>query len=173
VPVVTGISGGLNELFDPDIANQIRFQTGSWDAEYGNKNTAVIFVTSKVPTGTFHLRASETAGSFGTQVQALQASSRSGPFGLVFTGSRQVTDMRQEPVVFDPATLEPVNFHNHGEDLFGFCEGPVASQHARLPQSRPQLVAHALAGALRFDRRREHRRRAARTERLREPELAT
>src|SRR4029077_3883252 len=41
VPVVTGISGGLNELFDPEIANQIRFQTGGWDAEFGNKNTAV------------------------------------------------------------------------------------------------------------------------------------
>jgi hypothetical protein len=120
VPVVTGISGGLNELFDPEVASQIRFQTGGWDAEYGNKNAAIVYVTSKVPTGQFHLTASGSGGSFGTNDQKLSLSSRSGKLGFFVSGSRQETDMRQEPVMADPATTEAINFHNHGEDLFGF-----------------------------------------------------
>src|SRR5205823_1369567 len=39
VPVPSGVSGSLNELFDPQVVDQIRFVTGGWDAEYGNKNT--------------------------------------------------------------------------------------------------------------------------------------
>ena len=120
VPVVTGISGGLNELFDPDVASQIRFETGGWNAEFGNKNTAIVFVTSKVPTGRLHVQASGATGSFGSNAQNLILSSRSQNFGVVLSGSRQVTDMRQEPVVFNPTTLEPINFHNHGDDLYGF-----------------------------------------------------
>jgi len=38
VPVPAGISGSLNELFDPSVVNQIDFKTGAWDAEFGNKN---------------------------------------------------------------------------------------------------------------------------------------
>src|ERR1017187_7721540 len=38
VPVPSGVSGSLNELFDPAIVNTINFKTGGWDAEYGNKN---------------------------------------------------------------------------------------------------------------------------------------
>jgi hypothetical protein len=30
--------------------------------------------------------------------------------------------MRQEPVAFDTVTYEPQNYHNHGEDLFGFAK---------------------------------------------------
>ena len=37
VPVPSGISGSLNELFDPQVVNQIDFQTGGWDAEYGGR----------------------------------------------------------------------------------------------------------------------------------------
>src|ERR1043166_1424321 len=44
VPVPSGISGSLNELFDPEVVNQIDFQTGGWDAEYGNKNAAIVNV---------------------------------------------------------------------------------------------------------------------------------
>jgi len=35
---------------------------------------------------------------------------------------RQATDMRREPVVFDTARNEVVNFHNHGDDFFGFAK---------------------------------------------------
>lgn len=38
VPVPAGVSGSLNELFDPSVVNEINFKTGGWDAEYGNKN---------------------------------------------------------------------------------------------------------------------------------------
>ena len=49
VPVPPGISGSLNELFDPSVVNQINFQTGGWDAEYGGRNAAVVNVTTKCP----------------------------------------------------------------------------------------------------------------------------
>src|SRR5436853_311697 len=47
VPVQSGVSGSLNELFDPQVVNQIEFQTGGWDAEYGNKNAAIVNVTTR------------------------------------------------------------------------------------------------------------------------------
>src|SRR5882757_6470277 len=61
VPVPAGISGSLNELFDPEVVNQISFQTGGWDAEYGNKNSAIVNVATKIPAGGFHLDASSYA----------------------------------------------------------------------------------------------------------------
>src|SRR5437899_10090962 len=66
VPVPAGISGSLNELFDPQVVNQIDFQTGGWDAEYGNKNTAIVNVNTRIPTGGFHWDVSGFGGSFRT-----------------------------------------------------------------------------------------------------------
>src|SRR2546430_4685152 len=66
VPVPPGISGSLNELFDPAVVNQINFQTGGWDAEYGGRNAAVVNVTTKIPTGGLHGSLSGFAGSFRT-----------------------------------------------------------------------------------------------------------
>jgi hypothetical protein len=43
-------------------------------------------------------------------------------FGLFVSGSRQVTDMRVEPVAFDTTTFVANNVHNHGEDLFTFAK---------------------------------------------------
>ena len=120
VPVTAGISGSLNELFDPQVVNQIDFQTGGWDAEYGNKNTAVVNVTTRIPAGGFHLDAAGYDGSFRTNGQSLNFSTNANQVGLFFSGARQVTDMRREPVVFDTASKTVENFHNHGEDIFGF-----------------------------------------------------
>jgi len=120
IPVPAGISGSLNELFDPQVVNQIDFQTGGWDAEYGNKNAAVVNVTTRIPAGGFHLDASGYGGSFTTNGQNLNFSTNAGKLGLFFSGARQVTDMRREPVVFDVARGAAENFHNHGEDYFGF-----------------------------------------------------
>ncbi|OLC95227.1 MAG: hypothetical protein AUJ00_06840 [Gemmatimonadetes bacterium 13_1_40CM_3_70_6] len=103
LPVPAGISGSLNELFDPQVVNQIDFQTGGWDAEYGNKNAAVVNVTTRIPAGGLHLDASGYGGSFTTNGQNLNFSTNAGKLGLFFSGARQVTD-----------------FHNHGEDYFGF-----------------------------------------------------
>jgi len=120
VPVPSGISGSLNELFDPQVVNQIDFQTGGWDAEYGNKNTAVVNVTTRIPSGGFHLDASSYGGSFGTNGQALNASTNAGKWGFFFSGARQATDMRREPLVFDSLRNKVENFRNDGTDLFGF-----------------------------------------------------
>src|SRR5438046_301905 len=120
VPVPAGISGSLNELFDPEVVNQIDFQTGGWDAEYGNKNTAIVNVHTRIPTGGFHLDASGYGGSFTANGQTLNLSTNVGKVGFFASGARQVTDMRREPVVFDTAGNRVENFHNHGEDLFGF-----------------------------------------------------
>jgi len=120
VPVPAGISGSLNELFDPQVVNQIDFQTGGWDAEYGNKNAAVVNVTTRIPAGGFHSDLSGYGGSFGTSGEGVSASSNAGRLGLFFSGASQVTDMRREPVVFDTAANTVENFHDHGNDIFGF-----------------------------------------------------
>jgi Carboxypeptidase regulatory-like domain/TonB-dependent Receptor Plug Domain len=120
VPVPAGISGSLNELFDPEVVNQITFQTGGWDAEYGNKNTAVVNVATKIPAGGFHLDASSYAGSFNSTGQSVALSTNAGRLGLFGSFAHQLTDMRREPVAFDTLTFAPNNFHNHGEDLFAF-----------------------------------------------------
>src|SRR5436309_4303295 len=120
VPVPAGISGSLNELFDPQVVNQIDFQTGGWDAEYGNKNAAVVNVTTRIPSGGFHLDASGYGGSFSANGQALNVSTNAGKVGLFFSGARQKTDMRREPVAFDSLHNTTENFHNDGTDLFGF-----------------------------------------------------
>ncbi|MFI5238685.1 MAG: carboxypeptidase regulatory-like domain-containing protein [Gemmatimonadales bacterium] len=120
VPVPAGLSGGLNELFDPSVVNQIDFMTGGWDAEYGNKNAAVIDVTTRIPAGGFHVNASTYGGSYNTNGQSASASANAGKWGVFFSGSRQSTDMRREPVMLDTASDKVLNFHNHGQDLFGF-----------------------------------------------------
>jgi hypothetical protein len=120
VPVPAGISGSLNELFDPQVVNQIDFQTGGWDAEYGNKNAAVVNVTTRIPSGGFHLDASGYGGSFSANGQAVNVSTNAGKVGLFFSGARQGTDMRREPVAFDSLHNTAENFHNDGTDLFGF-----------------------------------------------------
>ncbi|MCX5767742.1 MAG: TonB-dependent receptor [Gemmatimonadetes bacterium] len=132
VPVPSGISGSLNELFDPKIVNNIKFKTGGWDAEYGNKNAAVIDVTTRVPSGGFHLNASAFDGAFNTNGQSLSASTNSGKVGFFASFSRQGTDMRKEPVAFDTVSFKPYNFHNHGEDLFGFAKLQISASNTDL-----------------------------------------
>jgi outer membrane receptor for ferrienterochelin and colicin len=122
VPVPAGVSGSLNELFDPQVVNRIDFQTGGWDAEYGNKNIAIVNIQTRIPTGGFHSTLSGYTGSFGTAGGSLTASTNSGPFGLFVSGTSQTTDMRREPVVVDTFTKKPINFHNSGHDQFGFVK---------------------------------------------------
>jgi len=122
VPVPSGISGSLNELFDPEVVNQIDFQTGGWDAEYGGKNAAVVNVNTRIPTGGLHLDASNYNGSFAAQGQSVNMSTNAGKFGFFASAARQATDMRREPVVFDTLRNTVENFHNDGTDLFGFAK---------------------------------------------------
>jgi hypothetical protein len=109
--------------------NQINFQTGGWDAEYGGRNAAIVNVTTKIPAGGFHGSVSSYAGAFdhgttdgqtGFNGQAASASGNSGPWGFFLSGARQFSDMRLEPVVFDTSGNKIVNFHNQGTDYFGF-----------------------------------------------------
>src|SRR5258706_381700 len=122
IPVPAGISGSLNELFDPSVVNQINFQTGSWDAEYGGKNAAIINVTTRIPSGGFHASASGYGGDYANNGQTLTASGNSGKWGLFFAGTRTATDMRREPVqaVVDTNSAGQItnvrsiqNFSNH------------------------------------------------------------
>jgi hypothetical protein len=120
VPVPAGISGSLNELFEPSVVNEINFITGGWDAEYGNKNAAVVNITTRIPTGGLHYNVNGFAGNYNTFGQGLSTSTNTGKVGYFFSGSHQTTDMRREPVILDPSTNEVQNFHNHGEDWYGF-----------------------------------------------------
>jgi hypothetical protein len=124
VPVPPGISGSLNELFDPSIAQQIEFQTGGWDAEYGLRNAAIVNVTTRVPAGPFKLDASSYVGSFSSNGQTLNLSGNRGKFGFFASGTRQSTDLRRDPVVADTDATGRItdvrSFSNNGNDLFGF-----------------------------------------------------
>jgi len=120
VPVPAGISGSINELFEPSVVNEIAFTTGGWDAEYGNKNAAIVNITTRIPAGGLHYQLSGFAGNYGTLGQGVSASTSAGKLGYFFSGSHQTTDMRREPVILDPATNDVQNFHNHGEDWYGF-----------------------------------------------------
>src|SRR5438034_4901253 len=120
VPVPAGISGSLNELFEPAVVNEIDFITGGWDAEYGNKNAAVVNITTRIPAGGLHYQLNGFGGNYNGYGQGLSASTNAGKLGYFFSGSHQTTDMRREPVILDPTTNEVENFHNHGEDWYGF-----------------------------------------------------
>ena len=120
VPVLPGISGSLNELFDPSVIDRAEFITGGWDAEYGNKNTAIVNIGTRIPVGGPHFNLSGYTGSFDTNGQAATVSDSKGRWGWFLSGTRQNTNMRQEPVVADPTTSEGINFHNNGLDESAF-----------------------------------------------------
>ena len=162
VPVPSGISGSLNELFDPQIVNTISFKTGGWDAEFGQKNAAIIDVTTRVPVGGFHMKASGFGGSFGTLGQSLSASTNSGRVGVFGAVTRQKSEMRREPLLFDTITFRPFNFHNDGEDLYGFGKlqinaGPSDLIHlaANWSQTKFQVPFDSTGGAISDDQQRD------------------
>ena len=162
VPVPSGVSGSLNELFDPTVINEIDFKTGGWDAEYGNKNTAIVDINTRIPAGGFHYTASGFAGSFKTYGQSLTASTNAGKVGYFFSGTHQSTDMRREPLILDPATNEVQNFHNHGVDDFGFGKiefnpnpGDVINLEGNVSQTRFQVPFDTAGNNVQDDRQRD------------------
>ena len=179
VPVPAGISGSLNELFDPEVVNQINFQTGGWDAEYGNKNAAIVNVTTKIPSGGFHAAVSSYVGTYdhsttvgpsGFNGQSLSMSTQQRSVGPVRRRARaRSSDMRLEPVVFDPAGNKIINFHNNGNDCFGFAQAAVHAERERRDDARGQPVADEVRRSVRLDRRRVAERPSARPEQLRQP----
>jgi hypothetical protein len=162
VPVPAGISGSLNELFDPSVVNEIDFKTGAWDAEYGNKNAAVVDITTRIPVGGLHGSVSGYMGSFNTNGQSLTASTNAGPLGFYFSGARQASDMRREPVVFDTTRNEVVNFHNHGDDYFGFVKmqynprpTDVVNLEGNFSQTRFEVPYDSTGGNIQNDHQRD------------------
>ena len=132
VPVPSGVSGSINELFDPGIVNRIDFKTGGWDAEYGLKNAAIVDVATRIASGGFHSAVSASGGSLGTAGYSVNASQNDGRWGFFGAFSQQVTDIRREPVMFDPVTNVARNFHNQGQDLFAFGKVQFAPNAADL-----------------------------------------
>jgi len=120
IPVQPGISGSLNELFDPSIVDKISFLTGGWDAEYGNRNAAIVDVQTKVPVG--HLQGAITAygGSYNSDGLSGFATGSNGTWGYYLGANWQQTAMRQYPVAYDTLTFKPYNYSNEGTDAFGF-----------------------------------------------------
>jgi hypothetical protein len=118
--VPSSIGGTLNELFDPAVIDKIGFQTGGWDAEFGNRNIAVVEVATRIPAGGFHYQASAYDGSFNSDGQTLVASEQAGSAGALLSFTRQETSMRREPLQAG-ANGVPLNFHNTGQDQYGFA----------------------------------------------------
>ncbi len=77
-------------------------------------------MNTRVPAGGLRGDASTYVGSFAGNGQTIDASQNIGKLGWFVSGTRQATDMRREPVMFDTLTGDPINFHNHGEDLYTF-----------------------------------------------------
>ena len=121
VPVPPGIAGSLNELFSPDVVQQIDFQTGGWDAEYGGRQSAIINIETRIPSGPFHMNESTSDGTFNTTGQSLTLSANQGKLGMFLSGQAEGTDMRLEPIV-GTTNNAPINYHNHGEDYYGFTK---------------------------------------------------
>lgn len=144
VPIPPSISGSLNELFDPSVADRIDFQTGGWDAEYGNRNIAIVNVQTRVPQGGLRVQGSAYAGSYDSKGQSILASTTAGRFALLLSLSRQGTAMRREPVMRDSSIHVPLNFHNTGDDEFGFAKADYAAS------ARDRLTLEANASATRF-----------------------
>src|SRR3989449_4723858 len=122
VPVPAGISGSLNELFDPQVVNQIDFQTGGWDAEYGNKNTAIVNVNTRIPSGGFHLDVSSYGGSFRAHAPARNPSANTREGGVFFSRAPHSTGMRREPPGVDSLHNKGQNIHNDGTHIFRFAQ---------------------------------------------------
>jgi len=112
VPVPAGISGSLNELFEPSVVNEIDFITGGWDAsmetERGGRKHHYANPCRRIALSGIGLRR-QLQHTYG---QGLSASTNAGKLGYFFSGSHQTTDMRREPVILDPTTNEVQNFHN-------------------------------------------------------------
>jgi hypothetical protein len=120
VPVPRG-PGSLNELFDPTVVQRIDFMAGGWDAEFGEKNAAIINIQTRVPSGAFHLDESTYYGSYSAMGQSLNMSTNQGKFSAFVSGSARGTDIRRDQVLGNAQNV-PENFSNHGEDYFGFLK---------------------------------------------------
>lgn len=120
VPVPSGISGSLNEVIDPAVASRIDVQTGGWDAEYGNKNIAVVNVATRIPDGELRWESSAYRGSYDNRGETVRLSSSGESVGALLSVTHQGTAMRREPVMIDPHSGAPLNFHNSGTDDYAF-----------------------------------------------------
>ena len=148
VPVPPGISGSLNEVFTPDVVNEISFQTGGWDAEYGNKNAAIVDVNTRVPAGGLRGDASTYVGSFAGNGQTIDASQNIGKLGWFVSGTRQATDMRREPVMFDTAHRRPHQLPQPRRGPVHLRQASIPAHDERRRQSGPELVADPIRGAV-------------------------
>jgi len=64
IQIPLGVFGGLNEVVDPQVIDRATFITGGYPAEYGGQIAGIIDITSRVPTGKFHLDFSSYIGSY-------------------------------------------------------------------------------------------------------------
>ena len=128
-------------------------------------------VTTKIPSGGFHGAVSSYAGTYdhSTTVgpssfngQTLSMSGNNGPWGLYVAGSRQSSDMRLEPLVFDQSGNKIINFHNSGNDAFGFGKlqytpsaHDVVSLEANLSQTKFAVPFDSTGGAFSDDHQRD------------------
>jgi hypothetical protein len=148
--VPAGISGSLNELFDPEVVNQITFQTGGWDAEYGNKNAAIVNVTTKIPSGGFHgavsirrhVRPLTTVGPSSFNGQTLSMSGNKGSVGTLRRRLAPVIGHATRTLCFDQSGNKIINFHNSGNDAFGFAKLQYTPSARRSCFARGEPVAN-------------------------------
>ena len=141
IPVASGVSGSLNELFDPAIINRLDFQTGGWDAEYGEKNAAIINVATRIPTGAFHMNASASGGSFGAYAQSLNVSGNSGKWGFFVSGIAVRDRHAARSGRLRHRHVQAVQLPQSWRRRFRFRENPVPAGELRHSHARHGLGA--------------------------------
>ena len=88
------------------MVNQLSFQTGGWDAEYGNKNTAIVNVATRSGTNAFHGEAFDylrnnyfDARNFFNRKPGVMNSLRRNNFGGALSGPIWKNESRSRPMV--------------------------------------------------------------------------
>lgn len=116
MPITDQLTGAFANSVDPNIVQNVELFTGNIPAEYGNKVSAVVNVTSKTGLGTGRLLGGSVALSgagFGTMSQVAQVAGERGRMG--FTAS--VNTMKSNRYL-DQVSLD--NLHNGGNSQRAF-----------------------------------------------------
>lgn len=110
MPITDQLTGAFANSVDPNIVQSVELFTGNIPAEFGNKVSAVVNVTSKTGLGTGRLLGGSLALSgagFGTLSQVGQVAGEKGRLGFTFSLNSMKSNRYLDQVSLD-------NFHNGG-----------------------------------------------------------
>ncbi len=140
LPVPLGVFGGLNEVVDPKVIDNIIFYSGGFPAEYGGQMSAIMDIHNRVPSGRFHLDFSSYVGSYlvfngtkpfsaGNEVATGQSSSAAG----------DTLGGRVGPLRSINSNGQSLSFSNHYHNFAFFVSGSRQETDRRIDQPTATL----------------------------------